>query len=85
MDYEDVSFVVGSKIRLSILTKLSEKMYTPTSLASSIDIDQSHVSRALKEMQKRGIVTQVTRSRKGRLYSISDKGKKVLEETKSIH
>jgi DNA-binding MarR family transcriptional regulator len=85
MDYEDVSFVVGSKIRLSILTRLSDRMYTPTGLASSMDIDQSHVSRALKEMLKRGIVTQVTRSRKGRLYSISDKGKKVLEETKSIH
>lgn len=78
--YDLVSFVVRSKVRLSILNKL-DKPITPTKLASLLKNHRPTISRSLLEMTKKGLVECLTPKEKiGRLYLITKKGRIVLKK-----
>jgi DNA-binding MarR family transcriptional regulator len=73
---EQVSFIVSSQYRESVVEELTDGMSTPSKIAESQDRSIAHVSRALCEMRERGLVELlVPESRKkGRIYAITDKG-----------
>lgn len=67
-DWEKVAFVRASKYRKQILDALSEPK-TPTELAKITGQNVSHISRTLKELQKKKLVKCLTPNlRKGKLY-----------------
>lgn len=77
--YELVSFVNRSRIRKSVLENFEEP-YTPTELSEIIKTHRSTVSRAILELEKKGLVKCITPNEKmGRYYQISDQGRKILE------
>ena len=78
--YELISFLSRSKNRRTVLKNL-EKPTTPTELSSKLKIQRSTISRAILELMDKKLVKCLTPKEKmGRLYQITDLGKKILKE-----
>lgn len=68
MDWSKYSFVIRAKNRRAVLLKLSNPK-TPTQIAEELKLSLSHVSRALKELEKEGLIECLTPNEKvGRVY-----------------
>ena len=79
MLWNTISYVYSSKIRFGILKLLSMKIQTPKQIADSLSYAMSHVSRALKELEKKDIIKCLTPDRhKGKMYQITSKGMEIL-------
>lgn len=84
MSWDDVSFVIASKNRKVILSKLVTPM-TPTVLSKNANLNLTNVSRSLTELRKRGLVVCLTpKKRVGRIYGLTKKGILVLEKMKKM-
>lgn len=78
--WEDVSFVISSNYRKKVLSSL-ETPKTPTQLSKEVNINKTHISRALSELEERKMVQCLTpKSKKGKLYVITKAGKEALKE-----
>jgi predicted transcriptional regulator len=87
MLWEDVSFVLGSKLCRKILECLnsSEKPLAPLQISKEANIARSNVSTKLGQLTKRNLVKCINpKARKWRFYVITDKGKNVLKEIKEV-
>ncbi|MHB1908979.1 MAG: helix-turn-helix domain-containing protein [Nitrososphaerales archaeon] len=81
MQHESLDFVISSETRLRILAFLSKDMSTPTQLAQKIEKHLSHVSRALRELEEKQLVSCVNPSyTKPRLYSLTPEGQILIRE-----
>jgi DNA-binding MarR family transcriptional regulator len=80
-DWDDVSFVVGSRYRVTVLGSLAEGPSTPSQIASDACVDVSHVSRALQRLRERDLVDLLVSEdrKKGRVYGLTDPGRRVWE------
>ena len=82
---ELLSYVLSGKIRRGILKALLEIEKTPTILAKEIQTHQSTTSRALADLEKKGLVKCLTpKAKLSRLYSITEAGKKVIPKVNQI-
>ncbi len=80
MDWDKYSFVIRAKNRTKVLLALS-KVKTPTQLAKELGLNLSHTSRALKELEKEGLIKCLTpNERVGRIYTRTELGKEIAEE-----
>lgn len=79
-----VAYVYASKLRREILTFLSTKSPArPMEITRGIYYYQSHVSNALKELEKKGVIECLTPEKSSwRVYNITETGKKVVNELK---
>ena len=78
--WEDVSFIISSEYRKKVLGSL-ENPKMPSKLSKELDINKTHISKTLKELESKGMVKCLTpNSNKGKLYVISDYGKDILKE-----
>jgi len=78
--WEDVGYVMASKYRETIIKKLSKKNYMPSILAKETNLRLSHISRALKELKIKNLIVCLNKeSKKGKIYSLTDSGKRLLE------
>ena len=75
MEYwSEYSFVIRGSNRKKVLQSL-EKPMIPTQIASKTKLHLSHVSRALNELESKGLVECVTPDeRVGRVYRLTEKG-----------
>ena len=77
MSWDEASYVIASKTRKSIMTKL-ETPRTPTILSKELEINLANISRALTELENKGIVECLTpEQRVGKIYALTKKGVKV--------
>ena len=84
MSWKEVSFVIASKTRKSILVKL-ETPRTPTILAKDLKINLANVSRALTELENKNIIVCLTPGQKvGKIYSLTKKGIDVAAKIKKM-
>ena len=82
---ELLSYVLSGKVRRRILKALLEIEKTPTILAKEIQTHQSTTSRALADLEKKGLVKCLTpKAKLSRLYSITEAGKKVIRKVNQI-
>ena len=82
--YDLISFIKRGRIRLEIL-KILDKPKTPTMLAKELCTHQSTVSRALIALEHKKLVECLTPNEKlFRMYKISIKGRKILNEINKI-
>lgn len=79
-----MAFVIRSSPRKAILNKLNEGVSTPSLISSSLNVNKTHVSRALKELQQKELVECLTQSRKGRMYGITEKGSSIINEVNRL-
>ncbi|MEM2144340.1 MAG: hypothetical protein QW279_03195 [Candidatus Jordarchaeaceae archaeon] len=85
MDWETVSYVFSSELRLKTLLELNKSKYTPKQLSISLKQPISHISKALKELATKGLVECLTPNRKkARLYTITKQGIQVLDEINKL-
>ncbi len=78
--WEDVGYVMASKYREIIIKKLSKKNYMPSILAKETNLRLAHISRALKELKIKNLIVCLNEeSKKGKIYSLTDSGKQLLE------
>lgn len=80
---EKIAYVLASEHRKNIILYLDDKLYTPKQIGDAINVRTNHISNLLAQLRKQDLVYNTTpRIRKGRLYSLTDDGKKVLEYIK---
>ena len=81
---EKVAFVLASKHRTNIILNLSDEMHTPKQIGDAINVRTNHISNLLAQLRKKELVYCATPNiRKGKLYSLTDDGKNVLNYIKS--
>jgi len=84
MSWDEISYVIASKTRKSIVIKIDTPR-TPTFLAKDLSINLANVSRALTELEERNVVVCLTPKQKvGRIYSLTKKGKDILVKMKKM-
>jgi len=84
MSWDEISYVIASKTRRSLVIKLDTPR-TPTFLAKDLSINLANVSRALAELEGKKIVACLTPKQKvGKIYSLTKKGKDVLVKMKKM-
>jgi len=84
MSWEDVSYVLRSKTRKAVLTKLNTPK-TPTLLAQELHISTPNISRALRELIARKLVESLTpNERSGKLFVASKHGRLISSKVKEI-
>jgi len=84
MSWLDVSYVIASKTRRSIVLKLDTPR-TPTFLAKELGVNLANISRALAELEEKGIVTCLTPDQRvGKIYSLTKKGTKTSSTIKNM-
>ena len=83
MDWSKYSFVIRAKNRKAVLLCLS-KPKTPTQIAEELKLSLPHVSRALKELEKEGLIECLTPNEKvGRVYRRTRTGEEIVNLMKS--
>lgn len=76
---EKIAYVLASEHRTNILLFMQNGLYTPKQIGDEINVRTNHISNLLSQLRAYDIVYCVTpKIRKGRLYSLTDDGKKVL-------
>ncbi len=83
MYWEEVGFLKANRLSRKIIEFLSSSKapLTPLEISKATDIARSNISTQLIELRKRGLVECLNpKARKGRLYNITAKGKKVVSE-----
>lgn len=84
MSWKDVSYVIASKTRRQILLKVTTPK-TPTSLAKDLSINLANVSRSLTELENEELIVCLTpKQRVGRLYSLTKKGRDVINKMEKM-
>lgn len=85
VEWDDVSFGLASETRFLIMLELRQQERTPTQLAERTEKNPSHVSRGLSELADRDLVRCLTPdASKGRIYALTSKGERVLDEVKRL-
>lgn len=85
MDWDTISFVFSSEMRARILVKLRQGEHTPTQISRELGAPVSHVSKILRELSDKGLVSCLTPDRrKARFYSITERGNCILEELRKL-
>ena len=84
MSWKEVSYVIASKTRKSLVLKLKTPR-TPTFLAKDLTVNLANISRALSELEEKGIVVCLTpNQRVGKIYSLTKKGIKTSDTIKNM-
>ena len=80
---EKIAYVLASEHRKNILLFMQNDLYTPKQIGDEINVRTNHISNLLAGLKKYDIVYCATPNiRKGKLYSLTDDGKYVLEYIK---
>lgn len=84
-DWDDVSYVISSQYRRTVLGQLAAGPATPSQLAADTDHAIANVSRALRQLRDRGLVELLVSEerRKGRVYGVTETGRLLWEKLQS--
>ena len=78
---DDIEYVKRSKNRTHIMKSLDEFPKIPSELAEATVISRQHISHGLKELSQRDLVVCLNpEEQRGRIYRLTERGEKVLEE-----
>ncbi len=84
MSWEDVSYVLRSKNRKSVLLLL-DRPKTPTSLAKELHTSTPNISRALRELLSHKLVVSLTpNARSGKLLISTKYGREVASKLREV-
>jgi len=85
LDIDTISFIKASRYRREILNILIDKILTPSEISKKLEIHFSYLSKLLSELcDKELILCLNVDSKKIRLYKITEKGLKNLNDLKKI-
>jgi len=74
-------YVEASNYRTKVVQTLGDKVMTPTAIAKKSNIRTNHISNVLTQLKGYNIVICLNEeARKGRLYKLTEKGKKINKD-----
>jgi len=82
MDADLLGFLKDGTYRIKTLKILDKKPMLSSELAIELDVNRASMSRILKVLKEKDLVISTSNKTRTVVYSISEKGKKVLEELK---
>ena len=78
MKWDLIGFIEASKYRKKIVLSLEKGNKTPKELRDELGFYITHISSTLKELIEKNIVVCLTPElRKGRIFALTDEGKKI--------
>ena len=78
-DSYNLGFVLASEYRKKVMIALQDKPTTPSAISEITKIYPSHISNTLSELAEKKLVVCLTpKLKKGRLYELTNSGKKLL-------
>ncbi len=81
---EKIAYVLASDHRKNIILYLDNEMHTPKQIGDEINVRTNHISNLLAQLRKKDLVYCATPNiHKGKLYTLTDDGKSVLNYIKS--
>ncbi len=80
MDLDLVVFLKDGKYRLDALKLLNKNSLISSELALELNINRASMSRILKDLKEKDLVLSNSNNSRTVIYSISQKGKSILEE-----
>lgn len=87
--WDEVSFVIRSQYRVTVLERLIDGPATPSRIATYSEFSLSHISRALQELRERDLVELLVseQQRMGRLYGATLRADRVWRtiESECLH
>lgn len=84
-NWQIVSFIISSSYRRKTLESLQNPK-TPSRLSKELNINIAHISRALSELEAKKLVKCLTpESSKGKIYTITETGEKILEKSNELN
>jgi len=85
-DDRDLAFIKSGKYRIKVMRYIRDNnMVTPNDISQSMDVILPQVSRTLSELENKEIILCTTPNRnKGRIYRLTEKGKKILDFLEDI-
>lgn len=85
VDLNDVAYAFASKRRFEVILGLYDRNMTQKHLTRMLSTDHSNMGRSLRQLIKWELVVRLSPGvRKGALYTISERGKKVMEYIKYL-
>ncbi|MDI6738082.1 MAG: winged helix DNA-binding protein [Nanoarchaeota archaeon] len=85
MDAQVISFVLRAKNRIKVLAILENKTMIPAQIKKEAGMYKSHTSRALKELEEKGLIRcKNPNDRAYRFYALTKKGKEALKEASKL-
>lgn len=84
--YIDMGYIQASTYRCKVVRALDQdSIKTPTNISKATGIRVNHLSKTLSELKCRHIVECLNEnSRKGRLYKLTNKGRKILDNMEDV-
>jgi len=84
-DYSVLGFVLASTYRTNVMLMLGSRMATPKQMAKVTNLRIGHVSNVLKSLVDRELIECVNaEAKRGRIYRLTPKGKRVFEMMKKL-
>ncbi|MBE6499903.1 MAG: hypothetical protein E7Z80_05095 [Methanobrevibacter thaueri] len=81
---EKIAYIMASQHRKNIILYLDNELHTPKEIGEKINVRTNHISNLLAQLRKNNLVYCATPNiRKGKLYTLTDDGKEVLNYLKS--
>jgi DNA-binding MarR family transcriptional regulator len=80
MDLDLIGFLKDGKYRIKILEELNKSPNLPSEISKKLNIHRASTSRILKMLAEKQLIESHSNKSRTTLYSISNKGKKILEE-----
>lgn len=80
MELELLGYIKDGKYRLKTLKLLNNSPSLPSELANKLNISRSSMSRILRNLKEKMLVTSSRSSSRTLIYSITDKGKNLLND-----
>jgi len=81
LDDNVLGFIKSSTYRLRVLIKLKNGFATPSDISSDFEVTLPQISRTLSELENVDLIVCTTPNRsKGRIYRITEKGLKILND-----
>ncbi len=80
MDAELLAFLKDGKYRIKTLKLLNKKPMLSSELATLLNINRASMSRILRDLKEKDLVTSISNKTRTVVYTITEKGKKCLEE-----
>lgn len=80
-EWDLIGFVVSSNYRQHVVSHLDESPSTPTEIADDTGLATSHVSRTLRSLVDRSIVTLTVpeEQQRNRIYDLTDRGRSLWQ------
>ena len=82
MDLELINWLKDGKYRVRTLEILSSQPSLSSELASKLDVNRASMSRILKVLRERGLVSSVSNNSRTVTYILTKKGEEALKKLK---